>query len=1344
MNKKFSTLVACLLAATSVGTVSAQTFATPETAVVTKTVVPGKYYQLGVTAGNTSIASATNVLVMEETTPNSGQYKLMVRAMASTTLPNSLWKVVVKENSEGALSYQFVNVATNMPLSLNSATAAKPADATATTPNFATPTGDALLVGGDINTWKWQPAVTTTTAFTSMEMYSAFGAKLDSAVTLVGAAAIADGTQIGAAKYALGNKATTVTNQVWLAPFEAGSVVLTADDLNSMLWTQKYNADASKVKFTFDKDVENNVKTNFFTSQSYKAVPAVGFPAETPTVAAPETTVSNGDIAALKTAEIALFDGKADEALAKAISAIIGTSTDYAANKADVTAAVAGIEGVVAAGLSSVTDKASLVDVINGVTIASPTLGYKTLAKVQEAVNAFVNAKSDVVSNEATAQALLNKAVKSSATAGIAYNVANAATTTAMAASVKVYTDAITTANTGLQAVYDAAYTTAKATFATNAAAAGAKWISLQANDETDPAKIKYLAVDTNFVTSQAGNKQLCFALKTFKDVAATNNGGLLSDDITRMDLNGRFNFQFQYFPSSDSIVIRTAGFAKKQENTPYWTMMTTTTNPADLGIDKAAATGTPTAGSLPAEQNLVKIAVLADKHRELTVGSSEFKAGADPLSTINTRIFIGRTTSDDRTTLASGLYFINLKSGLATRASENNGYKVAKLTANQYGVPSAAVKYAVEDEAQLLGTIQNFYNMPATQWVVEQGVGETGKELVSIYNREYPSIKLENIQLYKDANGNIAMPFASGNYFVPADTLAFNVIKPTDSETYTNQYLGYAQVDSTILDEKIFKLDYLSGIKMGNYVNVLDSKTDSVLRVDLKGANTMFVLETAPVKAEGFFGYAGKLAQGTNRMFQHLRRTAYVLKVQDSDKLEQNNKYVMKITTTSTGEPLYVVSDIKKADAAKFFLKENNEVTAEEKATPYYAMVGAEVIANDTLYQETTDRVGVKDGSLLLSNENYAETRVAAFALTEDDSPLYRRLGVTNPEDGLANNDTVWAKIYTVNSANPEYLYEDAYSKYSTDKDGKSLGINFLGLEGKGVDAASAMYIDTAYVRNNTNMPQYMIAVDVKTVPAGIRCPENEEHNDPAWIAQHGLCGHGVPTKGYKVGRYLINAIDSVVGAVNGADYQWNREYTRLAFVEAKHIEDTLVIYRNGQAGTAAADSIFLGDNLHNQNTNDKGMHNAHKNGIKNAVFAFRLINDEPQADFLIESEGDHKIPSAARAGWVKIQNGVPVIARYGSYQEAIKDAEIFNIVKTTETPTANDAISTSEVSVVAGNGKIIIKGAQGKTVAISNVLGQTIANTVLSSDNAEIAAPAGVVVVAVEGEAAVKAIVK
>ena len=81
---------------------------------------------------------------------------------------------------------------------------------------------------------------------------------------------------------------------------------------------------------------------------------------------------------------------------------------------------------------------------------------------------------------------------------------------------------------------------------------------------------------------------------------------------------------------------------------------------------------------------------------------------------------------------------------------------------------------------------------------------------------------------------------------------------------------------------------------------------------------------------------------------------------------------------------------------------------------------------------------------------------------------------------------------------------------------------------------------------------------------------------------------------------------------------------------------------------------------------------------------------------------------------------------------------------VESVSSPVANEAIEAASINVVAGYGQVTIEGAAGKKVTISNVLGQTIANTTITSDNASIAAPAGVVVVAVEGEAAVKAIVK
>ena len=115
---------------------------------------------------------------------------------------------------------------------------------------------------------------------------------------------------------------------------------------------------------------------------------------------------------------------------------------------------------------------------------------------------------------------------------------------------------------------------------------------------------------------------------------------------------------------------------------------------------------------------------------------------------------------------------------------------------------------------------------------------------------------------------------------------------------------------------------------------------------------------------------------------------------------------------------------------------------------------------------------------------------------------------------------------------------------------------------------------------------------------------------------------------------------------------------------------------------------------------------------------------------------EGEYKIYSKADAS--KYLYSVNGKLGFGTEDQAM----VFTLGD--EAPTSNDAIEVSEVKVIAGEGQIQIAGAQGKKVVVSNILGQVIANTVVASDNAAIAAPAGVVVVAVEGEAAVKAIVK
>ena len=74
---------------------------------------------------------------------------------------------------------------------------------------------------------------------------------------------------------------------------------------------------------------------------------------------------------------------------------------------------------------------------------------------------------------------------------------------------------------------------------------------------------------------------------------------------------------------------------------------------------------------------------------------------------------------------------------------------------------------------------------------------------------------------------------------------------------------------------------------------------------------------------------------------------------------------------------------------------------------------------------------------------------------------------------------------------------------------------------------------------------------------------------------------------------------------------------------------------------------------------------------------------------------------------------------------------------VEDVDAPTANESINAANNVVVAGvNGAVVVKGAEGKNVIVSTILGKVVANEVVSSDNATIAAPQGVVVVSVDGE--------
>ena len=195
----------------------------------------------------------------------------------------------------------------------------------------------------------------------------------------------------------------------------------------------------------------------------------------------------------------------------------------------------------------------------------------------------------------------------------------------------------------------------------------------------------------------------------------------------------------------------------------------------------------------------------------------------------------------------------------------------------------------------------------------------------------------------------------------------------------------------------------------------------------------------------------------------------------------------------------------------------------------------------------------------------------------------------------------------------------------------------------------------------------------------------------------------------------YMVSYNDSIVAKRSNDTVKYEQDnLTRIGFVHAQRVEfgdnDSLAIAKPKAVDT---DTINVVGNK----------------GITPATWAFA-----------IESDGTYRIETAADANgskYVSYLNGILVLGNR-------EQAQLFNVNTTDLTPTDNEVISTSEVKVIAANGGVQIIGAAGKKVVITNILGQTVANTVLSSDNATIAAPAGVVVVAIEGEEAVKAIVK
>ena len=210
----------------------------------------------------------------------------------------------------------------------------------------------------------------------------------------------------------------------------------------------------------------------------------------------------------------------------------------------------------------------------------------------------------------------------------------------------------------------------------------------------------------------------------------------------------------------------------------------------------------------------------------------------------------------------------------------------------------------------------------------------------------------------------------------------------------------------------------------------------------------------------------------------------------------------------------------------------------------------------------------------------------------------------------------------------------------------------------------------------------------------------------------------------------YMWNSVDSAAAkdANKELPYIYGTGANRVMFRTASIMaQDTLLVPALDAA--AKIDTVSVADG-----TSKDGLKHEVKGGVKNFQFSFEFASKDAEGEYNIVCQ------NANGKNYVHNINGVLAMGPK-------EDAVVVNVLEVSADDviaTDNETIATSEVAVIAGEGQVTIANAAGKKVVISNILGQVVANTVIASDNAVIAAPQGVVVVAVEGEEAVKAIVK
>ena len=801
--------------------------------------------------------------------------------------------------------------------------------------------------------------------------------------------------------------------------------------------------------------------------------------------------------------------------------------------------------------------------------------------------------------------------------------------------------------------------------------------------------------------------------------------------DFDNSLLVNQHKFLFTYRPSLDQlrIQVKQARYKSDKNAEKYWSEINGTAkgkiyNYGDKFVDPFKTEGNAVAAKLHV------------KLQNFTVADRIATIGEQP---INTKIGFGLKgcfVTSDKTSVDNGLYIIKNAKGQVLAAPI---HKNAEGGNKQY-----AIEWVTLDEQEPL-------HMPAYQWVITKTLNAEVSQPVSpvkIVNREFPKAKnWDNVQFRLNEDGEIYTLTTGADML---NNVTFVQIK--DSAIIKDKKLGYKHIDSNDLLVNRYKFNYLNPFSMEYWIANGTGK-DSLIYVKQDAGD--YALVEGSTYEYGIDVDAALLKKIPG--LAQLERTNYVIAKDEQDRLVEayGSKYSMGVANYGSN----MVVDT-------FFFKENNHYDGKD----FYAIVESNYnrTAHATEIQNTgvTKKVGIADDGMSagLKVQLLNETRTSAFTVEPSTTPLYRRFNnVALSESATDGRDS----LRFFETIRKEYLMDENNSNLT------DANVDYLGMWTADKATGLSFQIDTAWVNRGAGYikPQYLISVahnDFAGTP-GKPCTEDGPHVDKdgnITDAEH--CVHATPAiPGFERAKYLVSFQDSV--DVYGQDKPYadiKGGYTRVGFVEGIRVADTLWILP-AEFVALANDKISF-DALEAYNDSVKNLasksylikNRLDGNEHKNYTWSFRYVHPENAGNvteegvenqFLFESNNyDNKIIAPENAAWLKIQNGCVVLTdKSSTFSHAATGGDgalIFNVENKVDDQLAtdNEEIATSEVTVIALQGAVRVANAEGKKVVITNILGQTVANTVITSSDATIAAPQGVVVVAVEGEEAVKAIVK